>query len=149
MELLPLGPVVWIDTAGLDDEGALGAMRIEKTKAVFERTDVALLVALAREWGAFEEGLLAEFAQRKIPAVVLLNKTDVEAAPAALLTRLRECGVRVLEVSAVNAGRALMRCGRHCWRWHLLIIWRVRRWLGTWWGRMGLRFWWCRSTREC
>ena len=48
MELLPLGPVVIIDTPGFDDEGSLGELRIQKTKEVLQRTDVAVLVADAR-----------------------------------------------------------------------------------------------------
>jgi len=55
MELLPLGPVVFIDTAGIDDMGALGEMRIKKTMQVFERTDLAILVTETNHWGEFEE----------------------------------------------------------------------------------------------
>ena len=49
MELLPLGPVVIIDTAGLDDEGALGALRVKRTHDVLNRTDIALLVTVIRQ----------------------------------------------------------------------------------------------------
>ncbi len=59
MELSPLGPVVFIDTAGVDDEGALGALRIEKTRRVLDRVDLAVLVAEAAVWGPFEEGALS------------------------------------------------------------------------------------------
>src|SRR5512142_322518 len=65
MELLPLGPVLFIDTAGIDDVGALGAQRVERTRRVFDRTDIALVVAEAGAWGDFEEALLAELAERK------------------------------------------------------------------------------------
>jgi small GTP-binding protein len=44
MELLPLGPVLWIDTAGIDDQGALGEKRVQKTRQVFDRTDLGILV---------------------------------------------------------------------------------------------------------
>ena len=58
MEMLPLGPVLLIDTAGLDDDaGKLGELRTEKSRKVFERADMALLVSDA-EWGSFEENLL-------------------------------------------------------------------------------------------
>ncbi len=90
MELLPLGPVLFIDTAGIDDVGALGAQRVEKTRRVFERTDMALVVVQAGEWGEFEEGLLAEFTERKVPTIVVFNKTDVGAASAELVARLAE-----------------------------------------------------------
>src|SRR3972149_3125201 len=50
MELLPLGPVLWIDTAGIDDEGALGEKRVQKIRQVFDRTDVGILVVEAGGW---------------------------------------------------------------------------------------------------
>ena len=60
MELLPLGPVLFIDTAGLDDEGALGSLRVEKTRKVLDRTDLGVIVTDRGAWGEFEERLFAE-----------------------------------------------------------------------------------------
>ncbi len=100
MELLPLGPVLFIDTAGVDDEGALGELRIAKTRKVLERTDLALLVADATAWGPFEEELLAEIAARAIPHVVVLNKRDVAAPAPELLARLAASGRKVVETAA-------------------------------------------------
>src|SRR5512133_4167294 len=54
MELLPLGPVLFIDTAGIDDSGALGALRVQKTRQSILRTELGVLVAQANQWGAFE-----------------------------------------------------------------------------------------------
>ena len=51
MELLPLGPVLFIDTAGIDDEGALGEKRIKKTMEVIDRTDLGIIVSNRNEWG--------------------------------------------------------------------------------------------------
>src|SRR5512133_3594301 len=51
MELLPLGPVLFVDTAGLDDEGALGGARTDRSRAVLDRVDLAILVAGAGAWG--------------------------------------------------------------------------------------------------
>src|SRR5512139_3154296 len=51
MELLPLGPVLFVDTAGVDDEGALGELRVERTRAVLDRVDVGLIVTEAGAWG--------------------------------------------------------------------------------------------------
>jgi [FeFe] hydrogenase H-cluster maturation GTPase HydF len=76
MELLPVGPVLFIDTAGIDDEGALGELRIQKTQQVFERTDIGVLVCEAGHWGTFEQGLLKEFSDRHLPTIIVLNKTD-------------------------------------------------------------------------
>ena len=55
MELLPLGPVVMIDTPGLDDEGELGALRVEKTKEIIRKTDIAVVVLVAQEDVSEEE----------------------------------------------------------------------------------------------
>lgn len=51
MEFLPLGPVVFIDTAGVDDNGSLGAMRVEKTEKIFDRTDIAVIICDFNGWG--------------------------------------------------------------------------------------------------
>ena len=50
MELLPIGPVLFIDTAGIDDAGALGEKRVQRTRQVFDRTDLGLLVVPSGEW---------------------------------------------------------------------------------------------------
>lgn len=102
MELLPLGPVVLIDTAGLDDAGELGALRVQKTRAVLERTDVAVVVAEAAQWGEFEENILRDLAERKTPAVVALNKIDAAKPEAALVSALAERKLRVAQTSAAT-----------------------------------------------
>ena len=89
MELLPVGPVLFIDTAGIDDVGALGEMRVQRTRKVFDRTDLGLLVAEAGAWGPFEEGILAELRERKAPAVVVFNKTDLAQPDKKVLDALK------------------------------------------------------------
>jgi len=76
MEMLPIGPVLFLDTAGIDDVGALGEMRVQKTRQVFDRTDIALIVAEAGQWGEFEAALLKEMQERGLPVVVVFNKMD-------------------------------------------------------------------------
>ena len=85
MELLPLGPVMMIDTAGIDDEGALGELRVEKTLAVLAKTDIAILVVDGTEGLAdADKKLLAEFEKRRLPYLIVYNKSDLtEAHPAA------------------------------------------------------------------
>jgi [FeFe] hydrogenase H-cluster maturation GTPase HydF len=78
MELLPIGPVLFVDTAGVDDVGALGAQRIEKTLLAINRTDIGVLVCESGVWTDFEETLLAELRAHKIPVLVALNKTDIQ-----------------------------------------------------------------------
>lgn len=78
MELLPLGPVMIIDTPGFDDEGSLGELRVKKTKQVLNKTDVAVLVIDAVEgMSPCDEELTALFAQKKIPYIVAVNKADL------------------------------------------------------------------------
>jgi len=79
MELLPLGPVLFIDTAGIDDSGALGEKRIHKTMAVFDRTDLGLIISNSSDWDNFEESILKELNDRGIPVIVVLNKCDLVA----------------------------------------------------------------------
>jgi len=107
MELLPLGPVLFIDTAGIDDVGALGELRVKKTRQAFERTDLALLVAEAGGWGEFEEQILAELAARKSPTVVVFNKSDLGAPPAERLAELRARGLKGVETCA-REGRGML-----------------------------------------
>lgn len=89
LELQPIGPVVFIDTAGLDDVGTLGARRVARSQAVLDRTDVGILVAEAGIWSDFENGLLAEFQRRATPAIVVFNKSDLGEPDPALLQRLQ------------------------------------------------------------
>lgn len=78
MELLPLGPVVMIDTPGIDDDGPLGKLRVQKSYQVLNRTDIALLVADARTGLTVEEkSLLAKICEKKIPYVIAFNKSDL------------------------------------------------------------------------
>lgn len=89
MELLPLGPVQFIDTAGIDDTGMLGELRVEQTRRVFDRTDLGVIVVAAGEWGGFEEQILAELRQRESQVVVVFNKDDLGQPAPELLERLK------------------------------------------------------------
>jgi [FeFe] hydrogenase H-cluster maturation GTPase HydF len=80
MELLPLGPVVIIDTPGIDDEGALGNQRIERSLRVIDETDIAILVVDGSiGLGDDEKQLIDVFVRRKIPYLVVINKSDLGA----------------------------------------------------------------------
>lgn len=80
MELLPLGPVVMMDTPGIDDEGELGALRVRKSYQVLNKTDVAVLVIDATAGISPEdEALLERIRRKKIPYLVVLNKIDLTA----------------------------------------------------------------------
>ncbi len=100
MELLPIGPVLFIDTAGVDDVGELGQQRIAKTRLAIQRTDVAVLVADAAAWGDFETELLQEFDAASVPAIVVFNKVDCATPDAECLAALKAAGCHVVEMVA-------------------------------------------------
>lgn len=92
MELLPIGPVVFIDTAGLDDEGLLGEMRIAKTKEMMERTDLALLVISGgdAEKIDLEKQWVQAFRDQNTPILGVLNQMDLLEKPELQRKRLEE-----------------------------------------------------------
>ena len=101
MELQPIGPVVFIDTAGIDDVGALGEMRVQQSKKVIERTDIAIIVS--DKWQDYEKQLFSIFKDRGTQVIAVANKSDlrkddsVEAAA-------KDTGVkRVISTNAINA----------------------------------------------
>ena len=82
MELLPLGPVVIIDTAGVNDLSELGEQRTQKTKEVLDKTDIAVLVIDSTVGeNEFDKNLISEFENRKIPYLVVYNKSDLLTSP--------------------------------------------------------------------
>lgn len=96
MELLPLGPVVIIDTPGIDDEGELGSLRAQRSRRVLDRTDLAVLVQDATLGESPEDrALMEELQRRRIPFVVVRNKAD-------LLPGRPEQGEQALYVSALS-----------------------------------------------
>lgn len=96
MELLPLGPVVIIDTPGYDDEGHLGELRVKKTRQVLNKTDIAVLIVDAAEGkGSCEEELIRLFTEKEIPYLVVYNKSD-------LLTEIPRAGAQEIYVSALE-----------------------------------------------
>ncbi|MBE5848500.1 MAG: [FeFe] hydrogenase H-cluster maturation GTPase HydF [Lachnospiraceae bacterium] len=98
MELLPLGPVVIIDTPGFDDDGTLGAKRVEKTRKILETCDIAVLVADAKcGLTDTDKELLALIGERKIPYLIAWNKTDI-----ADTAQQKEAPERALKVSALT-----------------------------------------------
>ena len=80
LEFAPLGPVVFLDTAGLDDEGELGTQRTERTLAVLPRTDMALVVTAENVWGHYEETIVSRLREQAIPFLVVMNKTESSVA---------------------------------------------------------------------
>ncbi|MHC4552598.1 MAG: [FeFe] hydrogenase H-cluster maturation GTPase HydF [Planctomycetota bacterium] len=101
MELLPVGPVLFIDTAGIDDEGALGEMRIDKTRQTLDRVDLGVIVSDG-EWTSFEVKLLDELKSRSVPVIAVFNKTDVNTPSAEAVDMLKSATIPVVQTAAVN-----------------------------------------------
>ena len=98
MELLPLGPVLIIDTPGFDDEGALGEKRVKKTRQILNKTDIAVLVVDAAEgMKDCDRELLAIFEEKKIPHLVVYNKCDLKEADGICVSALTGLGIRELK----------------------------------------------------
>jgi len=102
MELLPFGPVLFIDTAGLDDEGMLGELRIQRTRQILERVDVGVIVTAAGEWGSFEQTLAHELKSRAVPVVAVFNKFDLALPANEVLLELREFGIHTESTCALT-----------------------------------------------
>ena len=102
MELLPIGPVLFVDTAGVDDVGALGAQRIEKTRQAIARSDVGVLVVESGVWTDFEEKLLTELRSHGIPVLVAVNKADLRAPAPEYLFRFEQEKLPYVELVATT-----------------------------------------------
>ena len=95
MELLPLGPVVIIDTPGFDDEGALGELRVRRTKQILNRTDIAVLIVDGTVGlTGTERQLIGIFGEKAIPYITVYNKSDI--------SEKRVCKDNEFEVSALT-----------------------------------------------
>ena len=77
MELLPLGPVVLLDTAGIDDVSMLGEARVEKAKKAVARMDIVVVMVTPNNWTDFEDALVVEARARNIPVLIVINKADL------------------------------------------------------------------------
>jgi [FeFe] hydrogenase H-cluster maturation GTPase HydF len=101
MELLPLGPIVIVDTAGLDDEGKLGNLRVEKTKEVIEKTDLAVLVFSAEGSNiAQEKEWFNDLIKKDIPVIGVINKIDIYQSNIDFLKK--EFNIPFVEISSTE-----------------------------------------------
>lgn len=101
MELAPLGPILMMDTAGIDDTGLLGELRVKKTEQVIRKTDLAILVIEAnKEITSLEKKLLSKFKKLNIPVVIAVNKIEVKTVNEVYLKDMKNQGFKTLAVSA-------------------------------------------------
>lgn len=102
MELLPIGPVNFLDTAGIDDKTALSDERIEKTLKILNRVDIALVVCDYEGIDEYEKSLIEKFKELNIPYIIIVNKTDIKKISDEKLARLKEFSDIVFETSVLN-----------------------------------------------
>lgn len=102
MELLPIGPVNFLDTAGIDDSTALSSERIEKTMKILNRTDVAVIVCDYNGIDNYEKDLIEKFNEFKIPFIIIINKTDIKTPSGEVLTEINNICSNVLVTSTLS-----------------------------------------------
>lgn len=103
MEILPLGPVVLTDTAGIDDEGVLGTLRVEKTIEVLNKTDIAIVVAdVSSDDFNIEKELILKIKERNIPVLLVATKSDAGVLSDSLNQLSKELDVRLISTSALK-----------------------------------------------
>lgn len=100
MEILPIGPVVLIDTAGIDDEGILGDLRVKKSIEVINKTDIALIVTSDNILGEFEEKIIQLLKKKKTPFIIVMNKIDKVPLDKNFISQLENKNFPYLGVSA-------------------------------------------------
>ncbi len=109
MELLPVGPVNFLDTAGINDVTALSSERIEKTMKVLNRTDVAVIVCDYNGIDDYEKSLIQKLNELDIPFIILVNKTDIQAVNDEILTELKNLSEHVILTSTVSDGQLVYK----------------------------------------
>lgn len=102
MELLPIGPVNFLDTAGIDDSTALSSERIEKTMKILNRTDVAVIVCDYNGIDNYEKDLIEKFNELRIPFIIIINKTDIKTPSGEVLTEINNICSNVLVTSTLS-----------------------------------------------
>lgn len=102
-EITGFGPVVLVDTAGVDDSGELGAKRVERTLRTLEIIDLALLVINKNDWGSYEEELIKKFIDRDIPFIIICTKSDLREPDDEFRERIRSAsGQDLIEFSSFD-----------------------------------------------
>jgi [FeFe] hydrogenase H-cluster maturation GTPase HydF len=101
-EITGFGPVVLVDTAGIDDSGEVGQKRVERTVRTLEVIDLALLLVTQNSWGEFEDDLVARFRDHEIPFIIVHGKSDLEPPKESFRKKLSKNGSSFIEFSCVD-----------------------------------------------
>jgi [FeFe] hydrogenase H-cluster maturation GTPase HydF len=102
-EITGFGPVILIDTAGIDDSGELGQKRVDRTLRTLEIIDLALIVITSNSWGEFEDDLVGKFRDNDIPFIIIHSKSDIEESTSDFRNKiLAVTGTPLFEFSSVD-----------------------------------------------
>ncbi len=102
MELLPIGPVVFLDTAGLDDISDLADKRIKKTEKIFDRSEIIILVIEPNKWTDYEEKIVTKAENKNIPAIILVNKIDIKRPDKTFISYIKDKVDYVIPLSCMD-----------------------------------------------
>ena len=102
MELLPIGPVVFLDTAGVDDTSQLAELRLKRTAAAFDRAEAVVLVTEPQVWDSFEIHIAKEASDRKLPLIVIINKTDTVPVETSFIGQINPFSKNIIQCSSID-----------------------------------------------
>ncbi|MGM0441023.1 MAG: [FeFe] hydrogenase H-cluster maturation GTPase HydF [Elusimicrobiota bacterium] len=103
MELRPLGPVLFLDTAGIDDKSSLAGKRLTGTRKIIDRADVIVLITTPGQWGKYEQDIVRRAGHRDIPLMVVVNKIDLEKPSPEFLEKIGKETENVMTGSSKEA----------------------------------------------
>jgi len=123
-EISGFGPVILVDTAGIDDSGELGSKRIERTVRTLSIIDLAILIVTGNSWGEFEDDLIKRFNNQDIPFIIIHSKSDIQELTEEFRTKIKEVtGIDPLGFSVVDKrnfeeliGRIRNSIPEHSWK---------------------------------
>lgn len=102
MELLPIGPVTFLDTGGIDDHSILSEQRISLTLKILDRADVVVLLLEPNIWTRYEENIVQEIKKRNLPLILIVNKCDLEFPRNDFLNKLSGYSEKILQISSLE-----------------------------------------------
>ena len=103
MELLPIGPVVFLDTAGLDDVSCLAQERLKKTKNIFTRADMFVILTESNKWQGYEDEIVKEADKQNAPVIIIVNKIDLNSPKKDFLDKLSKISSRIVLSSSIDS----------------------------------------------
>ncbi len=103
MELLPVGPVTFLDTAGIDDKSTLGGLRIVRSEKILDRAEIVILLVEPDKWTDFEEKIVEKIKARNIPFIIAINKIDQYQPEKEFIDQLKHKAEHLIECSSIDA----------------------------------------------